>query len=296
MPPGAPYVITKPSGLVRSTPVDFERLKRLAADPRFISGIYNYCDRWCERCEFTSRCLNQVADWEEEEEERDPASRDIRNQAFWDRLHKVFEETLEAIRETAAEEGVDLEFSEEEFAEYQEQEERRRRKAERHPAARASRKYADMVDKWFEGNRPLFEEEDRRLNAAFLMELPGHDHEEEAALVQDAIEVILWYQLLIHVKFMRALHGAEEPDILDDDGEPFPRDSDGSAKVSLLGIDRSIEAWGVLRRYLPSQADSILGIMVHLGRLRKRIEAAFPDARAFVRPGFDGPIPPLPGG
>ena len=22
----------------------------------FIVGIYNYCDRWCEACQFTSRC------------------------------------------------------------------------------------------------------------------------------------------------------------------------------------------------------------------------------------------------
>ncbi len=27
-----------------------ERLKMLAEDPRFIQSIYNYCDRWCERC------------------------------------------------------------------------------------------------------------------------------------------------------------------------------------------------------------------------------------------------------
>ena len=25
-------------------------------DNNFISGIHNYCDRWCERCEFTNRC------------------------------------------------------------------------------------------------------------------------------------------------------------------------------------------------------------------------------------------------
>ena len=22
-----------------------------------ISGIYNYCDRWCEKCSYTNRCL-----------------------------------------------------------------------------------------------------------------------------------------------------------------------------------------------------------------------------------------------
>ena len=28
-----------------------------ARDPKLIPGIYNYCDRWCERCPFTSRCM-----------------------------------------------------------------------------------------------------------------------------------------------------------------------------------------------------------------------------------------------
>src|SRR5258706_8545567 len=25
-------------------------------DDRYIPGVYNYCDRWCERCRFQSRC------------------------------------------------------------------------------------------------------------------------------------------------------------------------------------------------------------------------------------------------
>jgi len=272
--------------------VDFDKLKDMAGDPRYISGIYNYCDRWCERCEFTSRCLNAAMREDEEAEGRDPASHDIQNEAFWDRLHGVFQQTIEMIREDAAEQGIDLDISEEEMAEYMEQEERKRRKAESHPASRAAWKYVKMTDKWFEENKAVFEEEERQLNRAFLMQLPGEDPEEEAALVQDAVEVIGWYHMQIHVKFMRALHGADRDDILDDDGKPFPRDCDGSAKVALLGIGRSIEAWSVLRRYLATPSDSILSILAHLDRLRKRMELAFPNARSFERPGFDGPIPP----
>ena len=28
----------------------------LEAEERFIPGIFNYCDRWCERCPQTARC------------------------------------------------------------------------------------------------------------------------------------------------------------------------------------------------------------------------------------------------
>lgn len=55
-------------------------IKKLAGNKNFISGIYNYCDRWCERCAFTARCMNfamarQSAD--------DPAANDINNEKFW---------------------------------------------------------------------------------------------------------------------------------------------------------------------------------------------------------------------
>ena len=68
-------------------------LKELAADPRFIAGVYNYCDRWCERCPLTSRCL--VYAMEQTEGPEDPAARDIRNRAFWRRI----EEILDSLRE-----------------------------------------------------------------------------------------------------------------------------------------------------------------------------------------------------
>jgi hypothetical protein len=71
-----------------------------------------------------------------------------------------------------------------------------------------------------------------------------------------------------------------------DDG--FPRDSDGSAKVALIAIDRSMAAWARLRsRFENEHGDAILALLVQLERLRRAAEAEFPQARAFVRPGFD---------
>lgn len=64
-------------------------------------------------------------------------------------------------------------------------------------------------------------------------------------------------------------------------------DSNGSAKVALIGIDRSIGAWGEMRNYLPDKDDRILTILLHLDRLRRKVEQFFPEAREFVRPGFD---------
>ena len=38
--------------------MDKDWIQCMAKNPDFIPGIYNYCDRWCERCAFTARCMN----------------------------------------------------------------------------------------------------------------------------------------------------------------------------------------------------------------------------------------------
>lgn len=80
-------------------------LLKMAQNPNFISGIYNYCDRWCERCQFTSRCLLYAL---EKKESLDASTHDTDNEVFWKKMHEVFEETLEMIMGYAREQGLDL--------------------------------------------------------------------------------------------------------------------------------------------------------------------------------------------
>ena len=83
-------------------------LKQLAANPDFISGIYNYCDRWCERCAFSSRCLLYATEKEDPDLD-DSDVRDLKNAKFWRKLDSIFKDAHEFIRECAEEAGVDLE-------------------------------------------------------------------------------------------------------------------------------------------------------------------------------------------
>lgn len=131
----------------------------------------------------------------------------------------------------------------------------------------------------------LFAEKEDELNLRVRVGISGDDPHADAASIEDAVEIIRWYQYQIEVKLLRALHGAleERPAIL----EEFPKDSDGSAKVALIAMDRSIAAWGELYRQLPGAQDDILDLLVQLDRLRRKTEQVFPEARAFVRPGFD---------
>ena len=58
-------------------------------------------------------------------------------------------------------------------------------------------------------------------------------------------------------------------------------------KVALIALDCSLAAWGEMRNHFPLHNNDIFDILVHLDRLRRKVEKVFPDARAFIRPGFD---------
>jgi hypothetical protein len=189
---------------------------------------------------------------------------------------------LEMLKEAAEEHGIDLDAIDTEEA--RQEEERQREEAESHDLAKWSMEYAEIVDTWFKGEECLFKEKGHQLIREHELNLPDTNPEAEAASLQESVEVIRWYQYQIHVKMMRALMGLERDLDLD---EEFPSDADGSAKVSLIGMDRSISAWTRLREHFPEKEDEILDVLVLLGRLRSRAEQQFPEARAFVRPGFD---------
>jgi hypothetical protein len=252
-----------------------DELIELAEDPRYIEGIFNYCDRWCERCAFTRRCLNYAM---VQREEATVDGGDNGEHGFWDKLQSIFELTEEMVREWAAENGTEIEPEDIEVVERQQQS--RMEEAGRHELCRMAREYSLMA-----GER--LEEEDAVIFGCPFRSTDDPDGgtiRTAPGTPEDAMEVIRWYLHQIYVKLMRALSPVPVPEFT---GDGFPNDSDGSAKVALLAIDRSIAAWATIRRNFPEQTDSLLDILLHLDRLRRKTEAAFPRARSFLRPGFD---------
>ena len=244
-----------------------------------ISGIYNYCDRWCERCPFTSRCLNFEMS---EEKFGDLQSTDVTNEAFWEKLGETLHETLTMVKEMAAEKGIDLDAIDIE-------EEQAERRFEERSVARMTthlaKSYISMTNNWFDANVYIYEDDEGAFEAISAPNSTYSTPRKDTRPLIDGVDVIRWYQHQIYVKLKRAYNSIQDEKLeeLDD----FPKDSDGSTKVALIGIDRSISAWGEILKFLPDQKENILGIIAHLERLRNRTEADFPAARAFVRPGFD---------
>lgn len=266
-------------------------LFEMAENPNNIEGIFNYCDRWCERCPFTSRCLNFAMG---QAQDPDGKMHDLDNAKFWKGMEDIFKLTVEVIQRVAEEEGIDLTqtMTPEEEADYEAREEAHRLWADNHPCTVAAKIYADMADAWLGDSIEAFQAKEAELNDLVRLNVAPEKAEEQAATIVDAVEVIRWYQLFIQVKLMRALQGqldeADDPEFW----EEFPKDSNGSAKIALVAADRSISAWGVLLRRFPDDETTFLEILAQLDRTRRLVEKQFPDARAFERPGFDThPLP-----
>ena len=274
-----------------------DELTELAANPNLISGIYNYCDRWCERCQFTSKCLLYATEKADPDFD-DPETSDITNEKFWRKMHEIFQSTAEMIAEWATEAGVDLNSAD--SAEAMAEHERGVQAARQDELSQAARRYTDSVAEWFAHE--------------FATEEASHDkYTVGDVAVAEAIEVIRWYQFFIAVKVFRAVSGSDEFDEkdfadeevvsfdftadADDDSADIDYDavlarsswidSNGSAKIALVAIDRSMAAWRVMEISLPEKSDKTKPMLIELERLRRAIEARFPRARDFIRPGFD---------
>ena len=102
------------------------------------------------------------------------------------------------------------------------------------------------------------------------------------ASVRLASETIEHFTLFVPVKMLLCLGTVSR-----EGAGPKQSDANGWGKAALLGLDRMKAAWQVLvdtRHYTKSDVAPFLS---EIARMQRNLERAVPDARAFVRPGFD---------
>jgi hypothetical protein len=231
------------------------QLRLLARNPKYIPSVYNYCDRWCEYCGLSDRCLlfaseRLTAPWRSPDGDSaiEPMLRELHDDIRAEAGRRSID--LEAVSAAAPGHPV-LEVEEE--------------AGTLHPLEFLARHYVDQAST-FLGSGPVCAGSRR-----------GEPEPRPAPL-----EVIAWFHVMIASKIYRALAShhlalTEAPDLL--------ADALGSAKIALIGIDRSLAAF----QELPQKDDGARNsaLMELLGALRTGVEIRFPRARAFVRPGLD---------
>jgi hypothetical protein len=204
------------------------------------------------------------------DEDMTEEERDINHPAFLSRISESFQEAMEMIEEWAEEAGVDLEELKEESEDFLIERDERRADAKEHELVKLASEYSDKANEWFgalEQENPLE---------------PKSDDEQDS--INDMHEIIRYYQLFIEVKIYRGLMSRSSEEEFDE-GDDSQRDSDGSVKIALIAIDKTLAAWkGLLQERNANIIELIISL---LETLRDKCEKEFPNARGFIRPGFD---------
>ncbi len=255
--------------------------------PGNIVGVHNYCDSWCGRCGFATRCVvNASLAREPMPKADDPLLEHLK--ARFDQVR-----TLVARRSTFSIEEVLKnvgDVSAADSAAYDREEARRDERRRHDPILREARAYADLVAAWFE-----VESDCMRAHADALVRRAEVENVDDISLselarILDAVDIVRHDCLLIFVKLRRAIDGREDSQREGWNDDPVQNDHNGSAKLALTCIDRSEGAWRAIGQWYPPGGGRALADQ--LAALRAAVEERFPRARAFLRPGFDGLVTP----
>jgi hypothetical protein len=231
-------------------------------DHGFIPSIHNYCDRWCERCPFTTRCrayaMEMTIRIDGFDGELSRAAEDLPadSAAEW-----TGEECLAETEDALSDEEIEQEMLARDVAEAI---------AEVYPLTEGADNLAKLA-------KPLIDAADTRVRRG----------EPETGAFRDPLEVLAHYQYFVAAKVRRALSGRDTPPILDDDGRPFPSDADGSAKIAYLTCAAARDAAQCLAKKAPEFASLAAPFTQTADRVLNLIDQAFPGHRSFRRPGFD---------
>lgn len=231
------------------------RFLTLATDPNLVPGIYNGCDQWCHYCPATERCLAFKC------------RPDSGGGAIYENIEEKMLESMRYLKACHEAEGLQPPEDLVRLLNGERLSEPVKCVPIDDALERMGKHYAVLATAFVAtSSEPIPENP-----------LPKREHG------PTPFEVFLYYHVLIAAKVYRAIGSSQEAAR---SGSTQARwDSDASAKVALIGIDRSDEALQVMA--LDDPDPRLAHMRKHLARLRREVSARFPSARTLVRPGLD---------
>lgn len=250
-----------------------------------IIGVYNYCDTWCERCLFTSRCRSFQIQSETGLVRPLDAGSDLVQQLT--EVLNLTKQYIENLSKTQKLTGPDAPTDKQALALEENavrHGENTRELTQPYLLTVLANQYLKQTGAWLKEEKNLLERAGRQQIREIEI---GLRTQEEAMpmlhALKDAWQMIHWYRTLIPVKTQSALRALTNP-TTDARLNAYHL---GKAKLVLVSIDRSLLAWQTLLQHYPEKTDDLLDLLALLSRLRREMEITFPKARAFVRPGLD---------
>jgi hypothetical protein len=225
---------------------------QVVLDPTLIKGVYDTCDQWCMYCPVTERCLVYRC------------SPDIQSgkQNIYEALADRLYEGMTFVKKTSDAEGTPRP----ELDALLSNDPRKCTTLEPvgDPLERVSRRYGHLC-------------------VAYLSSRGDYPFEMRGRTSGPTpFEVFAWFHRLIPAKLYRALLCSSA---IARGDQSRKVEQQASAKVALLGIDRSLEA---LASMTADDEDPRLELIsAQLRRVKREAEARFPKARGFYRQGLD---------
>ncbi|MCH8326450.1 MAG: hypothetical protein IIB83_07820 [Bacteroidetes bacterium] len=242
---------------------------------KYIDGIFNYCDRWCEKCKFTSNCRlfsteSKIYTYEIMNDGKLPNADDIINFNIdtSENANNNFDDF-----DLNEEDAFDIEVEEDDLID----------------RIKENKEYEieKLADKYFNKAYSFIKSLDNKFN--FAESVNQKKKEPGFQILFDNIEIVSWYHMFIMVKIKRAVGGKKKLKIGMDEfeNEISNYDMNGSAKIAAIAVKESQKALNILLSHLKDYSSEIEEMMILLGKILNQLDVEFPDYKNFERPGFD---------
>jgi hypothetical protein len=213
-----------------------------------IGNIYNYCDRWCEKCPLTGSC-SLYASYSKLPYQRINPGCESSESFLEPDLYSILQQLTNTIKKLENDTALPTLADSSQF-------QKNKSALAKHPLTQMAGSYAQMVADWIEENR---------------VSIPHS--------TKEYIEIVEWYQYLIGLKLQKSLWTKMA------NPQKTCNNTDGIAKIALIAMQSSSTAWAAI--YAICNDDKILDLLALLERMTHTSQTEFPNAPKFMRPGFD---------
>ena len=224
---------------------------------QYIHSIHDYCDRWCDRCPFIEKCafIQGKLDVSENEES-------VQMLAWEGRQYGLqMEANCNMALDTIAEIEEVLENDD---------------------LVESATEFREVMQILLEDFSYWTEMATAQANLTASGARDGAEVLKEVRLIDKCRDLLCWDYIFVGAKVRRAVAGQ----LMSKGDEATQSDSNGSAKVALICVERSLNALKQIFEIVQDEERFLVPLSL-LERIHKLLKERFPEAEKFIRPGFD---------